>query len=724
MKNLFYPLLMATAFVATACTNNLEDDVPPVDPNGKTPISFVGETSNTPVTRAGFADATQIVMHIRSTKAKDDSKIRETRTLATAAIDKTRDDFSTSTVGQTGAYTRYWDDAYGRDAQLSVFAIAVPEKTYEDATLENKLTGVSEGNVWEDAALSELVSWTVSKDQSESGKLAAEDLVYSNNIQGEKVLKFKLDNSNITDGPGTFDQGKLEFKHALSRITVNLTKGTGFAATGSFNFTADAEGKVGNVKFIKAPTSGSLDLEAGAWGNNPSTADIKKMAILTIPDNAPYNHSLMAQVLPGYTFTKGSNTDVLEFYIDNNKYTVSQDMMLAALNKKQNTSEESITMKQGNNYIFTITVKKKQIEVISASVVDFEKINGELALDNHHYSFDLFNGGKEITENLFTFYRYQDPTVTGIQTTASESTEWNGKYTASTNFAYDSNNKKWGTEWYYEDNTKFYHFRTTSANNVTSNNYHVATSGSDYFTMTSGAISNDLAKGTDYIWGAPIKEQEGLKTPLPYDVANGYSTYINPAIGATDADIRMTQMHMMANIKIVLITPAQPAATNNSIVLYDEKNNKGCTIALTNFYTQGDVSMGNGLVTPIKESLNTDAAGQTITAPSTASAGVYYETAYTKTNVFSYSVVPQVLVDGTRMVGLIIKTPDNNQYYVVNDLSTIKVNGTDNAITRWYPGHQYNYTIKLTKTGIANITCSVVGWETVEAEPTNISLEN
>ncbi len=721
---------MATAFVATACTNNLEDDVTPVAPNGKTPISFVGETCNTAITRAGFADATQIVMHIRSTKAKDDSKIRETRTLATAAIDKTRDDFSTSAVGQTGAYTRYWDDAYGRDAQLSVFAIAVPEKTYEDATLENKLTDVSEGNVWEDAALSELVSWTVSKDQSESGKLAAEDLVYSNNIQGadndetnDKRLKFKLNSGSSTNGPGTFAQGKLEFKHALSRITVNLVKGTGFDS-GSFNFTADADGKVGNVKFLNAPISGSLNLEAGAWGSTPSAADIKKMATLTIPDNATYNHSLMAQVLPGYTFTKGSNTDVLEFYIDNNKYTVSQDMMHTALNNGQKTNEESITMKQGNNYIFTITVNKKQIEVISASVVDFEKINGELSLDNHHYSFDLFNGGVEITDNLFTFYRYQDPTITSIQTTASESTDWNGNYTASKDFAYDTNKKKWGTEWYYEDNIKFYHFRTTSSENITSNNYHVATSGSDYFTMTSGAISNDLAKGTDYIWGAPIKAIDGLTTPLPYDVAKGYSTYINPAIGATDADIRMTQMHMMANIKIVLITPAQPAATNNSIVLYDEKNKKGCTIALTNFYTQGDVSMGNGLVTPIKESLNTDAAGQTITAPSTASAEVYYETAYTKTNVFSYSVVPQVLVDGTRKVGLIITTPDNNQYYVINDLSAIKINGTDNAITRWNPGYEYTYTIKLTKTGIANITCSVVGWETVEAEPTNISLES
>lgn len=729
MKNLFYPLLIATAFVATACTNNQEDDVTPVDPNGKTPISFVGETSNTPATRAGFADATQIVMHIRSTKAKDDSKIRETRTLATAAIDKTRDDFSTSSVGQTGAYTRYWDDAYGRDAQLSVFAIAVPEKTYEDATLENKLTGVSEGNVWEDAALSELVTWTVSTDQSESGKLAAEDLVYSNNIQGadnnetnDKRLKFKLNSGSSTDGPGTFDQGNLKFTHALSRITVNLVKGTGFEKS-SFDFTADTDGTVTNVKILNVPTSGSLNIETGAWTNDASTSGITKMAPLTISEGSTYSHSLLAQVLPGFTFNKGSNTDVLEFFIDNNKYTVSQDMMLTALNNGQKTSENSITMKQGNNYIFTITVNKKKIEVVSASVVDFEKIYGELALDNHHYTFDLFNGGTEITEKLFTFYRYQDATVTGILTSESKSIAWDGNYTASTDFAYDTDKKMWGTEWYYEDNTKFYHFRTISSANVKPN-YHVATSGSDYFTMSSGPVSKDIAKGTDYIWGAPIKAIEGLTTPLPYDLDNGYSSYINPAIGATDADIRMTQMHMMANINIVLVTPENPTSTNNSIVLYDVENKKGSTIALTNFYTQGNVSMGNGKITLIDNSLNTDATGQLISAPSVENATDFYKTLYTKTNEFSYSVIPQALVENDHKVGLLITTPDNNQYYVVNDLSTIKDSKTGKAIARWYPGHQYNYTIKLTKTGIVIISCSVVGWENVEAEPTNISLEN
>ena len=52
MKNLITPLLMATALIATACTNTNDIDTPDVDPSGKTPISFVGENSNAPITRA------------------------------------------------------------------------------------------------------------------------------------------------------------------------------------------------------------------------------------------------------------------------------------------------------------------------------------------------------------------------------------------------------------------------------------------------------------------------------------------------------------------------------------------------------------------------------------------------------------------------------------------------------------------------------------------------
>ena len=731
MKNLFYPLLIATAFVATACTNNQEDDVTPVDPNGKTPISFVGETSNTPVTRAGFADATQIVMHIRSTKAKDDSKIRETRTLATAAIDKTRDDFSTSAVGQTGAYTRYWDDAYGRDAQLSVFAIAVPEKTYEDATLENKLTGVSGGNVWEDAALSELVTWTVSTDQSESGKLAAEDLVYSNNIQGadndetnDKRLKFKLNSGSPTNGPGTFAQGKLEFKHALSRITVTLVKGDGYG-DGSFKFPVDDKGKVtSNVKVLSVPTSGDLNIENGSW-KSVTTADITKMYTTEMTSNAAC--TLMAQMIPGYVITDGNVQDnVLEFIIDDNKYFITQDMMFDALKGKDGITESTtstITMEKGRNYVFNIKVGKSKIINVTATLEPWTDVNAEKqTMDNSHITLNLFTNANGTASKDFDLYRLNDPSG-AISIEASEAKNWWGNYTTDNKATLTPNGSKWETNWYFENNMAFYHFRTVNKGTKIMAN---ETSAPDYFEISSGDQDSH-----DFHWGAPFISS--TTSPIKYSTTDGYAASLSPAIGATNSTINLTELHMMSNINVVIRTTKN--TSSDHVVLETTETNgsttttKQCEVSLTYFYADGQVKMGNGLVSTTGD-LSTKA---TFIAPAP---GIYDNTTYDATGAFTFAVVPQALVrsTGTHLyVGITIKTPDNNQYYVVEKLSDILATSTGGSqnytdsnkkINFWYPNHSYTYTFTLTKTGIKNVTCTVEKWTEVTAKDQTITLED
>lgn len=724
MKNLLYPLVFATAFVATACTSTKETDFDtPVDPNGKTPISFVGQSSNRPLTRAGFTADTHIAMHIRSTK--DANNILETRTVANALKDATQTDETFSNIeAPSGDNIRYWDDAYGRDANLSVFAIAVPGKSNalknNETYLTNLLTAAN-SDIWNKGSLSETIAWTVQKEQTTT-TIADEDLVYSNNIQGNNQLKFKTTS-------GKFDQGKLTFSHALCRMTVNLKKGDGYT-DGSFTFQSGT-----NVSILKVPVTGTFNIENGTWTTSDVTG-ITKMAELSSKD-ATFNpdHALYAQMIPVYTINSTSTDNVLSFIIDNNQYNITQAQMFEALKGNSNIStdkktETAIQFENGHNYVFNITVGKTKIISVTASVVDWVDVSGSYSLDNSHYSFNLYDQGTAVTTtNSFKFYRYQDKTITNIQTTESDSKAWFGNYTASTGLAYNNTAGSWGTEWFFEDNTKFYHFRTTSYANVTSSNYHADASNGDYFTMTSGPISSEVGKGTDYLWGAPIVKQENMTTPLQYNTENGYTSYISPAIGSTNAVIKMTEMHMMSNIKIVLKTTAQPAATNDAVALYDESANpaKGSTIAITNFFTEGDVSMGSGKVTP--KTLNSTATGVQITSPATTSATDFYTTEYTATKEFSYSVVPQSLVESTRKVGLIITTPDNNQY-VIKDLSEIAVSGTTssknqgNKINYWYPGHQYLYTITLSKAGIANITCSVVGWVDVEAEEQNISLEN
>ncbi len=706
MKNLFYPLIFATAFVATACTSSQETDFDtPVDPNGKTAISFVGQSSNHGLTRAGFTVETQIAMHIRSNKkGGNTTDVRETRTVATAAIDQVPTTESASDVNQLDDYVRYWDDAYGRDAQLSIFAIAVPGKTYTGNTLEGKLTSVSGTKAWDDNALSEDVSWSVTTDQSGASTISDEDLVYSNNIAGGNKLGFKLTNPKEVNGPGKFDQGKLEFKHALSRMTVHLRKGDGYT-TGAFAFAANT-----NVKVLNVPTSGTLNIETGAWASGVTTSDITKMATTTLVSGATY--SLMAQMLPGYTFTDGSTTNVLEFVIDDNKYFVTQDMMLEALNKGQNTNENSLTMAQGKNYVFTITVGKSKIINVTAKLekwVDVDAANKDM--DNSHISLDLFTSQGDASTN-FDLYRLNDEAA-NISTEAGNSKNWGGNYTDKA--ALTQKGTTWETEWFFDNNKAFYHFRTV--NNGTKIKGASDDKVDDYFEMTSGAQANH-----DFHWGAPFIKS--TTSPITYSTSDGYTNYLSPAIGATNSTISMTELHMMSNINVILRT----TKTTNAVSLEDA-NNKQCEVSLTYFYANGQVKMGNGLVSTTGDLTNS----ATFTAPEKGTEADGSDNI--KTKPFTYAVVPQSLVrtgEGNLYVGITIKTPDNNQYYVVEKLSDIvaTANGgsqnqtKDGKIAFWYPNHNYTYTFTLTKTGIDKVTCTVQGWTDVTADNKDISLED
>lgn len=116
----------------------------------------------------------------------------------------------------------------------------------------------------------------------------------------------------------------------------------------------------------------------------------------------------------------------------------------------------------------------------------------------------------------------------------------------------------------------------------------------------------------------------------------------------------------------------------------------------------------------------------------------YYKTDGSETNPYTFTVVPQVLsrnfssTNDDDFVGLFIQTPDNNQYYVVKKLSEIiattvtdqRDQEENQKITRWYPGHNYTYTITISKKGIESITCSVADWVNVTGEDINIDLES
>lgn len=714
MKNLLYPVLLATTIMAASCTNNQDDVTEVTDPSNKTAISFVGQDNSRLGTRYGFEGNTHVAMHIRSNKngLTTDGNVRETRTVVNALKDanKTPTDATFSTIeAPSDENVRYWDDAYGRNAQLSVFAVAVPGK---DNSLKNNKTSLTDllagGSTWSNSALSEEIAWTVSADQSGADVIANEDLTYSNNISAngeggvksynytssaydtanDGCLQFRLKDGNMQDGPGKFDQGNLKFNHALSRITVNLVKGTGYN-DGSFKFAEDT-----NVKVLGVPTTGTLNIENGTWTTSDKTG-ISKMYTTETTTNAAC--TLQAQMLPGYTFTKGSTTNVLEFIIDDNKYFVTQDMMLDALNQGQNTYETSLTMAQGKNYVFTITVGKSKIINVTAKLekwVDVEAANRDM--DNSHISLDLFTSSGDASTS-FDLYRLNDASAE-INTGASSAKNWGGNYTDKAELTQSGNT--WTTNWFFEDNKSFYHFRTVKSGTKIQGSTEAAVD--DYFEITS--VDQDNAH--DFHWGAPFVKSGN--SPIQYSTSDGYTATLSPAIGATNSTISMTELHMMSNIKVLLKT------TNGD----DKVNLDAAKVYITKFHSSAHVLMGNGRVIPTSDITEK----QEMTSTGTE---------------FTYAIVPQALVRSATptdddYVGITIVTTDNNQYYIVKKLSEIvaSANGgsqnqtTNGKIDFWYPNHSYTYTFTLTKARISSVTCTVQGWVDVTATNKDITLED
>ena len=148
---------------------------------------------------------------------------------------------------------------------------------------------------------------------SPDGKNGVKPQVSTSSTTSDGTLQFREDSS--TPGHGKFDQGHMIFNHALTKITVNLTAGTGFSS----GFTDITTGSiVGTVK--NAPYSGTLDLATGKWNDGPSTNDVKMAT-----ENDKISHT--ALILPGMSITSGSTIDIIDFDINGNVYHITSDMI-------------------------------------------------------------------------------------------------------------------------------------------------------------------------------------------------------------------------------------------------------------------------------------------------------------------------------------------------------------------------------------------------------------
>lgn len=834
MKKYFYALCMATALGAVGCSDDEvinSGDV--TDPSLKTSISFSasdgagGGTSTkalTKATDAGFTATTRIAARFVSLE-NTTNKVRFTRTLLQAKQAETGSSYSNVTYDN--AYNRYWDDAFGRAAQISVYAIAVPGKTdvtNDGKSLEEQLDysgtavdGTSNPN-WKTGTETNTMKWTVSTATQTKDLIENEDLCYSNNIQADEtlgkngrsvwdktikdypafsynasaadpypyfsngMLSFQLDDDTKETGPGHFDRGHMIFKHALTRVTIKLYAGDGFdMSETSKPFAFTSAHVTPNVILHKMPTSGTLDIKTGTWS---SLTNSNIEGIYQEPDsrNSLTNdnkttipaYTLKAQMLPGYTIkADDTSNNVMSFEIDNNVYYVSHAQINKALREGGlSGGSGDITMEQGTHYVLSITVNKTAISNITATLVDWTEVtsapfnpeNAYITLksfkptanDKACEHFDLYrvlNESNSVTSpghtNFDGISQYKQGYVSDGGHAAHMLSTANGTITK-------NDDGSWKTSWFFESNKTFYHFRTVWPGTKISSDQE----NGDYFTMCSGpvnttataSISSEINdnKYNDYHWGAVFNENVSTSSNLNYDPDKGFESQLIGPIGPTKSQINIVEQHMMSKINVVLLTPVDNDGKYlpRSVQLFDASKTRVVSeVNLINFSGSAKVLMGTGLITPSTErEEKSEVSKPTYSQEYTSDATTNYcekkdhtfagETQkYYKTKAYTYCVVPQPLVSGTNKVGITIQTPDNNLYYVVEDLSKIKVQNVsgssvkqdhveNNMIERWYPGYSYTYYFVLTKTEIKAITCTIVDWKQVSGSKQDVTLEN
>ena len=741
MKKYIFPLSIAATLFAASCSSD-EKIEEPLDNSMKTPIEFsmTDNTASASVgvegsTRAGFTERTGIVMRMKAEKftlggsASVAEETKYSKTYAEAAKESNEYSDVSFTNSDNKINQRYWDDAYGRNTKLSIFAVAVPGKT----------SGISQLNLngeesWHsEQTETNTIKWTVSTSQ-DATKIGEEDLVYSNNIQENGKngvrewdfnssqykdfngnisalqndrMKFQLKPSTTSDptGPGKFDIGNLNFTHALCRVTINISYGN------EYN-----ENETASKAILKQmPYESVLNLTDGKFA--AIDAGVTQKDDITMHNTTPtagYEATFMGQVVPGYKINNATeDTNFLQFNIGDNTYYISQKMVYEALNVSGNETalvyddenKTNIIMSQGQHYILNINVTKTKIEKITATLVDWTYISGNTEKNNSYLVFDKnndFSSSGLTTSGNFDIYRLNKPSENITTDKSYKNYDWKSGWSDESDWRTTpfQNDGKWTTTWYFEDNKSFYHFRMVGTDGSGHRSIFKDETKGDYFTIQGGDSDGN------YRWGAPMANGADFGYSLTTGFDNQGASGTKPehnihyAIGSTESEIPFTEFHMLSHIHVILETTSAADA-----VIFDSGTNKA-VVKIKSAKNSGNVRMGDGLVTATE-----DATDISMTVPSD-----YWKTEKTMTQAYTYYAVPQDLT------GLVfeITTPDNNIYKIDVD----KINPTPNTHEgNWIPNYKYVYTLKLTKTGITNITCTLKNWEEISGSG-NITIED
>ena len=712
MKRIPHILICVLTVLVTACSEEV------------TPTYTVGEANNAITLRAGISQQTHLTRAVEDNHTQHTNfepgrakavlrmdgkwaggnpyRLRTTATMtAVTGTDKKHnavtmkpvlywDDFHTAdpdnSVGRNDGLEIYGASVNGYLKKVGTGFIMLPDGT-DDTRNNLKALLTSSFDNWKQ------LRWTLPTDQSDGTTITNNDLLTSNNITagGDGTLKFD-DVKGKTSTPPTKPSDLLEFTHAMTHITVELTAGTGFEASVGYTQFATTP----SVTLLGFPYVGLVDIinkETTATDKNftvdstPATGNINCFAKLNKTENtSSHTATATALVYPGCAFDDATN--VLRIMADGNEYLVTAKKMNEAM-----TTAGHAKFQQGTNYVFQITVNKTSVDV-TATIKEWDNIEAENEAPIINFDKCYGQDGTAFTET-FSLYRSTDKMA--------------GPYTNNADQAvvsYDNENNRYvmTPQLYWPDHTTHYFFRaiwpkvgTTNGPTTIQSGKSIAVQNEAY---TAGKYPSDLrigmprkADGTPDETCKKTGAGHGIEGICATDAPDG-------SAHGTDGKIHLNFQYAMSQVVVQLNTNPDASSTNK--VTFDEKTK----VEILNGYTEGALMLGDG---------SSDFTGKT---PKTYPMHRPTDGGYTN---YRDAIVPQTLTykdEQGKDVNLRFRiTVGDDAYETVLGIKDIPVTigGVQQKINAWEPGKKYVYTLTITKTGIS-VTATIADWDPVTAD--------
>ncbi|MCR4918744.1 MAG: fimbrillin family protein [Prevotella sp.] len=721
-------LYMVPLALFTACNSKEELVSNAIEhPNGEIQLSAgIVEGGSAAVTRAGAEDNhgnhltltehTKLALQVSGTwTGHTPSPVVQTTTATVGSETSTgskHNNLSCSPV-------LYWDDygtadhtnaSTGRTEGLTIYGVAIDGyKNGEDFELPSSLTNISN---WE------ALDWTLTADQTSGENIPAKkDLLVSNNVTGENAdADDQLDHGRYLFEKRTV--GKLlEFKHALSKITVNLTAGEGFPASGFEKTEVKLVNKEGTTTETDswAYTQGTVNIHTGGVTKTDATNKVITMYGGSSTGGTTAQH--VALVIPGSAFAS-DNAVIAKIKADGNIYYVKAKEIRTAIDGVNHDSGGAYPTEAGKNYVLKIIVNKTDIQV-TATVTNWVDVNAVEEEPVINVNADWGASG-DPTTNTFSFYRstsVNNGYSTGLKT---------GDY-----YPYESTVSKVGDGWtmssrlYWPTHDTHYQFRgvwpatvTTAGEGVlTSPRVEDATHDEVYQVIkvknvpyVAGTFPSDL------MIGRPEFEKDGSgHYPTCNNSDHSPTDLYNEGICATEGKINLNFRYMMSQVEVRLTTSGSTAS--------DRVNLSGAVVEIVNVFNTGDVKLGDRevLTTGDKGNYTLDAVANVPDDPATLDV----DESVDNSNKRWSAIVPQSLAytssqhENNMKFKITITNADSSTDVYYADIQPIPVleedaEGPAAPTTHWVSGKHYIYTLHLTKTEV-QVTATLTDWKKVEA---------